>query len=62
MLHVELVTVELEAVVAHAFDLAFEPFAGHQLDPIERIAELDDVVVGQTRRRLCLHPHHAGLN
>ncbi len=59
VLHVELVAVELEIVIAHALDLTLEPLSRHQSNPVPRVAKLDDVGLGHTGRDLLLDSRHA---
>ena len=62
VLHVELVAVELEIVVAHALHLALEPLARNHPHPIEGVAEVDDIARTDAGGFLLLDPGHARLH
>ena len=55
---VELVTVELDSIFAHSFELALEPFARRQAKPIIGVAKLDRELGGKPLLDLLLDLLH----
>jgi len=59
---VQLVTVELDFIFAHSFELALEPFARGEAKPIVRVAKLDGELGGEALFKLLLDLLHGLLD